>query len=82
MLKLIRRMWRKFWHNEEFARKVLRGLALWAGGAAVQVAGAGWDVVQAWSAREWFGRLAVAGILGLGGWISVGQRNPPKEPDK
>jgi hypothetical protein len=56
-------------------RRWARGFALWLGGAAVMVASVGWEVAQHWTLREWLGRLAIAGVLGIGGLISVGEKN-------
>lgn len=63
--------------DEMAARRWARGFFLWLGGAAIQVVSVGWPVASEWTAREWIGRLAVAGVLGVGGLVSVGERNPP-----
>jgi hypothetical protein len=79
MLTFLKKFWDAFLHDELAFRRWSRGFLLWLGGAAITVASAGWDVVRTWTLKEWLGRLAIAGILGLAGMINLGDKNPPKE---
>lgn len=76
-------LWRKFWHallwDELAARRWLRGAVLCVGGAGITVASVGWDVAQGWTLRDWAGRLVFAAVLGAGGMITAGEKNPKPE---
>lgn len=76
MIPLFRGLVHALLYDELAAKRWIRGFMLWLGGSAVMVASVGWEVAQAWSLREWFGRLSIAGILGLGGMITAGEKNP------
>lgn len=80
MIPLVQKLIYALLWDELAARRWVRGFLLWAGGAAVMVASVGWEVAQAWSVREWVGRLAIAGILGAGGMVTAGERNPRPAP--
>lgn len=79
MITFLKNFWNAFLHDELAFRRWARGFLLWLGGAAVTVASVGWDTARAWTLKEWIGRLAVAGILGIAGMINLGDKNPPKE---
>ncbi len=76
MIPLVRSIVHALLWDPLAARRWIRGFLLWLGGSAVMVASVGWEVAQAWPFREWVGRLAIAGILGLGGMVTAGEKNP------
>lgn len=80
MIPLVKRLFHALLWDELAARRWIRGLLLWLGGAGIQVVSVGWDVAQGWSWREWSGRMLVAGILGLGGMVTAGERNARPSP--
>lgn len=75
MIPLLAQFFRELLFDKAKARRWTRGIFLWMGGAGIMVASVGWDVAKGWTLREWAGRLAIAGILGLGGLVSVGEKN-------
>jgi hypothetical protein len=79
MIPLVRRLVHALLWDELAAKRWVRGFFLWLGGAAVMVASVGWEVAQGWSVKEWVGRLAIAGIAGIGGMITAGEKNPKAE---
>ncbi len=75
MIPLIKKIIHALLYDELAAKRWLRGLFMWLGGAGVTVAAVGWEVARAWTLKEWAGRLAIAGLLGVGGMITAGQKN-------
>lgn len=76
MIPLVRSMIHALLWDAMAVRRWMRGFAMWAGAVLMQVVSAGFDVVRGWSLREWAGRIGVAAVLGIGGLISVGEKNP------
>lgn len=54
-----------------------RGVVLWASAAMTQVLMVGWDIAEHWSWKEWIFRFLACGLAGVGGLISVGEKNEP-----
>lgn len=76
--------WTKFkrwWRNDALKRRrLLRGFIGWLGGAAMQMAIVGPDVMMTWTTKRWAIGFAVAAIPGLMGLINLGDKNPPTQP--
>lgn len=77
MIPLFRRLWRAFWYDELFAARWGRGLLLWAGAVAAQVAASGgFDAAEKWTGERWAIVLGVAALTGAAGLITAGEKNP------
>ena len=66
--------------DESKLARYSRAFVLWAFGIVSQVTMVGPDVVQAWSLKRWAWGLGLAALAGIGGLISVGQKNPTPTP--
>jgi hypothetical protein len=63
--------------DESKLARYSRGFVLWAFALVSQATSVGPDVVQTWTLKRWAWGLALAALAGVGGLISVGQKNPP-----
>ena len=76
MIPLIKRLMHALLWDELAARRWSRGALLWAGGVAVQLVSVEWATASAWTWREWLWRIGAAAVLGAGGMVTAGERNP------
>lgn len=63
--------------DESKLARYSRGFVFWAFGIVAQVSAVGPDVVMTWSVKRWAWGIGLAALAGIGGLISVGQKNPP-----
>ena len=67
------------WNDELAFTRWARGFALWAGTVLAQVMTTPEDWTT-WNGRQWALRLVPAAIVGIGGMITAGERNPKVQP--
>ena len=63
--------------DESKLARYSRAAVLWIFGIVSQVTMVGPDVVQTWTVKRWAWGIGLAALAGIGGLISVGQKNPP-----
>lgn len=84
MWPLIRNALVSFWKDPLFAKRALRGAWLGLAGLAATIVPSlipegGWAAVQGWSGREWLGRLMVAAMFTVPGFISANSHRTPEQ---
>ena len=78
MITLLKKFWRKILYDEMAVARWGRGFLLWLAGMAMSVLAYPIEVVQTWGARDWAYRCAAAGVMGVAGMITAGQKNTPR----
>ena len=79
MIPFLKKLWMKFFFDEMAAARLMRGFLLWASGMGVSVLAYPIEVVQTWQVKDWAYRCAVAGVMGVAGMVTAGQKNRTPE---
>jgi len=74
VITLVRNLIRALLYDELAVRRWIRGGLLWLGTLASQLmADPTWET---WTLRQWLTRAGVAAIVGAGGMVTAGEKNP------